>query len=512
MDRFVFYQRSSYLSIPDLLVKSHGMKGRKLLFAILLISLVASCTSRPTETALQEPTVIAEPSPTPESTTIPTFVPVQMQLPPLPENRTQYKLDLILNYYSHYGAVTEVITYTNRSSHSLEEIHFVVPPRNFEGSYDQSGLRGERMAGFREDGIHTLVSLTSPLLPGETTTFTFNFRLFFPLHPGIYGYTTQQTNISDWYPFIPPYDEEQGWLAYDRVVDQDNIIVGESIVNEFSDFDVTLTLTDRAELIEVAASSPASGSNGKYSYHLEGARGFSFSVSDSYFEYELVQDGLRIHSYVFMNNIETGKAVTQLGANAMKLYGKLLYPYPHEMVSIVVGDFLHNMEMDGMVMISYGIFDFYDGTPKTDLVLMTSHELMHMWFYGTIGSNHALEPWLDEAFATYAELLYFQEYHPEDVEWWWAIRIHEQNPQGFVDADIKLEGGYIPYRNAVYLRGVQFLNEVRLAVGEGEFFAALKDFAFSNTWRIATRQDFFDAIARHSQADLKPIVSKYFEN
>ena len=45
-----------------------------------------------------------------------------MQLPPLPENRTQYNLDLILNYYSHYGAVTEVITYTNRSSHNLEEI------------------------------------------------------------------------------------------------------------------------------------------------------------------------------------------------------------------------------------------------------------------------------------------------------------------------------------------------------------------------------------------------------
>jgi len=59
---------------------------------------------------------------------------------------------------------------------------------------------------------------------------------------------------------------------------------------------------------------------------------------------------------------------------------------------------------------------------------------------------------------------------------------------------------------------VQFLNEVRLAVGEAEFFAALKDYAYSNTWRIATRQDFFDIIARHSQVDLTAIVSKYFEN
>ena len=494
-----------------LLVKSQGMKLRKILLVILLLSVAAGCGGRQAETAAPEPTVeLIEPSPTFEPSPSPTFAPVQLEVPPLPGNRTHYKLDLILNYYTHYGAVTELITYTNRSSHSLDVIHFVVPPRNFEGSYAQSDLRGERVAGFTEEGIHTLVSLSSPLQPGETTTFTFSFRLYFPLQQGIYGYTNRQTNISDWYPFIPPYDEEQGWLAYDRVVDEDNIIVGESIVNEFSDFDVTLRLTDHAELIEVAASSPANGSDGSYSYHLEGARAFSFSVSDSYFEYEIVQDGVRIRSYVFMNNIETGKAAVEIGAKAMKLYARLLYPYPHEMISIVVGDFLHNMEMDGMIMISYGIFDFYDGTPRTDLVLMISHELMHMWFYGTIGNDHALEPWLDEAFATYAELLYYQEYHPSDVEWWWAIRISEQNPQGYVDSDIHLEGGYVPYRNAVYLRGVQFLNEVRLAVGDKEFFAALKDYAITNTWRIATRQDFIDAIARHSQADLREITARYF--
>jgi len=81
-----------------------------------------------------------------------------------------------------------------------------------------------------------------------------------------------------------------------------------------------------------------------------------------------------------------------------------------------------------------------------------------------------------------------------------------------VDSDIRLEGGYVPYRNAVYLRGVQFLNEVRLAVGEQEFFAALKDYAYTNTWRIATRKDFFDATSRHSSADLGSIISKYFKN
>jgi len=416
-----------------------------------------------------------------------------------------------LNYYTHYGAVTEVVTYTNRSSHSLEEIHFVVPPRNFENSYEQSDLRGDRVAGFREDGIHTLVSLSSPLLPGETTTFTFSFRLYFPLHQGIYGYTNRQTNISDWYPFIPPYDDQQGWLAYDRVVDQDNIIVGESIVNEFSDFDVTLTLTDRAELIEVAASSPANGSNGKYSYHLEGARGFSFSVSDSYFEYEVVQDGVRIRSYVFMNNIETGKAVAQIGANAMKLYAKLLYPYPHEMVSIVVGDFLHNMEMDGMVMISYAIFDFYNGSPQTDLVLMTSHELMHMWFYGTIGNNHALEPWLDEALSTYCERLFYENDSPLSMDWWLNGRIGTFSPNGFINKPVKDYVNYEPYRSAVYLNGESFFDDLRVQVGDEAFFAFLSDYADQFAYQRATADDFFAVLRQHTQADLTALTDQYFD-
>jgi hypothetical protein len=65
-----------------------------------------------------------------------------------------------------------------------------------------------------------------------------------------------------------------------------------------------------------------------------------------------------------MNEIENGIRVTDIAAKAMRLFGELLYPYPRELVSIVVGDFLHNMEMDGLIMISYGIFDFYDGIPK----------------------------------------------------------------------------------------------------------------------------------------------------
>jgi len=32
------------------------------------------------------------------------------------------------------------------------------------------------------------------------------------------------------------------------------------------------------------------------------------------------------------------------------------------------------------------------------------HEFMHSWYYGMLGTNESLYPWMDEGFATYGEL------------------------------------------------------------------------------------------------------------
>ncbi len=490
------------------------MKKSILLFMIAII--LAGC-GRPAQTpdpaaltataaALVTPT--PEPSPTPS----PTATPSGPVMPTPPQNRTHYKLDLILNYYTQLGNVTETITYTNRADKALEEILLIIPPRDYAGSYEQFSLTGERVAGFSEDGTKTYVQLSQPLQPGEMTHIGLNFRLYFPAHEGIFGATNRQTNIADWYPFVPPYDNQQGWLAYQRQVDNTNTIVGEYLVNELADFDVSLQLTDHADLIEVAASAPASGTDGKYSYHLELARAFSFSVSDSFFEHEIIQDGVRIHSYVFMNQQETGEAVLQIAAQAMKLFGELFAPYPREMISIVAADFLHNMEMDGMVLLSHKVFDFYDNTPRNNLTILVPHELSHQWFYSLIGNNQAMEPWLDESLATYCEVLYFERYHPDEVVWWWTNRVDEYGPNGYVNSTIYNPGIYTEYRNAVYLNGARFLQDLRVAIGEQAFYASLKDYAVSNFYQIATRADFFAAFSRHTQVDLEPVIQRYFSN
>jgi len=222
----------------------------------------------------------------------------------IPENRTHYELNLTLNYYTHYGIVEEIITYTNRSAQVFEELLLSIPPKNYPGSFTLRSLSdadGNSITNWREEGINLYVPLAQPLQPNQTTSLRLNFRLDFPTVEGTFGVSGRQTNLMNWYPYIPPYDETEGWITHPQQV-VNNMVVGEYVVNEVADFDVTLKLTDREELIEVAASAPAVETNGVRSYHLELARGFAFSISDSYFEHEIVQDGVRIHSYVFIGS------------------------------------------------------------------------------------------------------------------------------------------------------------------------------------------------------------------
>ena len=496
-------------------------KKKTFLVILILIGLLAGCAKKPIEppelpTPLVhsgelysfEPTLPTT-SPDPE---LNEDISSHDTLPEPPEHRSHYKLDLILDYYSKYGTVSETITYTNRTEKALDEILLILPPRDFEDAIKVQSLTGPKVTSHYDKGNQTWVKLDAPLQPLETTSITILFRLSFPLQAGIFGYTNRQLNVADWYPFIPPYDATSGWLAYERVTDADNIIVGEYLVHEIADFDVSLKLINQPELIEVAASAPGNKEGDTTYYKLPHARAFAFSVSDSYFEHEIVHNGVRIHSYLFMNHKDKGPELCEIARKALALFEELFYPYPREMISIVAGDFLHNMEMDGMFMLSHKVIDFYEKGERNNMTILTPHELSHQWFYSLIGNNSAKEPWLDESLATYTELLYFERYHPESVDWWWRNRVYEYDHSGYVNDDIHIAGGYEKYRAAIYLNGARFLNDLRHLVGDEAFFASLKDYAFANTWRIATRDDFFKAFRTHSNANLDGLLIQYFRD
>jgi aminopeptidase N len=146
-----------------------------------------------------------------------------------------------------------------------------------------------------------------------------------------------------------------------------------------------------------------------------------------------------------------------------------------------------------------------------NLVDIAVHETAHQWWFGSVGSDQALEPWLDEALATYSERLFYEKNYPA-VTAWQAFRVDAYAPAGWVDTDIYHGLDFRTYANAVYLRGAQFLQALRDRIGDETFFAFLKDYAAQMAGKRATAADFFRILRAHTGAEITDIVSAYFQN
>jgi aminopeptidase N len=126
--------------------------------------------------------------------------------------------------------------------------------------------------------------------------------------------------------------------------------------------------------------------------------------------------------------------------------------------------------------------------------MIAVHETAHQWWYASVADDQEADPWLDEAFATYSERLYYEHFYPDLVDWWWAYRVTFYQPAGKIDQPVESYPGFTPYRNAVYLRGAQFLEAVRIKLGDEDFFALIKDYAQANAGKIVSADDFLSRI------------------
>ena len=223
---------------------------------------------------------------------------------------------------------------------------------------------------------------------------------------------------------------------------------------------------------------------------------------------------MTITSYYYPEHAAAGERAAQTAAESLELYGRLFGPYPRQTLAVVEADFLDGMEYDGLFFLSNGFYNLYAGVPGDYLVALAAHETAHQWWYGLVGSDQAMQPWLDEALCTYSEKLFYENLYPDALRWWWDVRVLYYQPRGFVDDSIYNPHGeaqaYRAYRDAVYLNGAVFLDELRTLVGDEAFFAFLKEYTAQFGGRIASTQDFFTLLRSRSSADLTPLLQKYF--
>jgi hypothetical protein len=496
------------------------MKPAALPFCLLLLLLLAACDLLPPARPVVSPSPDSQAGgptnpasrPAEFSTATPGPPPATPTVTPVPPDFSQYSLEATLDYDRHHLTVVEQITYVNGSSEALPELLLLVPPNLYPNVFRLSQLAwadGQPIEQYSLQGQELRLPLTEALPPGKRAALALTYELNLPQQAEPFGFTERQANLSDWYAFIPPYRPGAGWVAHP------DAYLGESLVYETVDFQVALRLAQLASAaglpLTVAASAPAQPDGEWTRFRLPAARTFAWSVSDQYQVNTLNVDGVTLLGYSFPYHPAADQPALQAAADALRLYSELYGPYPYQSLSVVEGDFLNGMEFDGLFFLSHAFYDFFTGTPQNNLIIIAAHETAHQWWFAQVGNDQALEPWLDEALTTYSERLFYERYYPDQVDWYWEARITFHQPQGWVNSTIYEASGFHPYRDAVYLRGAQFLHELRTQMGDEAFLSFLRDYLARYTYQIASAADFFAVLKEHTAADISGLVAQYFK-
>ena len=440
------------------------------------------------------------PLPTLEFTATPLAFPTASN----PSARTQYTLYALLDYSGHEMAVDETIRYTNQTGVALGEMVMAVEP-NLRGGFSIENimLDGNPLT-YDLNGQRLSIPLPQALSPGAQITLSMRFRISIPAkikeHP--YGYDVDQVNLTDWYPFVVPYSN--GWLLHDPTS------LGEHLVYDASDFEVNIRTTKTG--VVIAASGLADPDpNGEWTrYRLMGARTFAFSASDQFLVYDATAGAAQIRSYYYPGYETEGAAILNAATRAIGLFEAKFGTYPYGSLSIVQADLNDGQEYDGLIFLATKFYNEYDGSARSNLVAIGVHEMAHQWWFGLVGNDQAMEPWLDEAMAVYSEAIFYKYIYPNSADWWWNFRVNWFGPSGYADTNIYEAPTFRAYVNAAYLNGANFLEALNYRMGDDDFYRFLQDYTSRYGRGRATAYDFFAVARQNTTEDISDLIAAYF--
>jgi hypothetical protein len=194
--------------------------------------------------------------------------------------------------------------------------------------------------------------------------------------------------------------------------------------------------------------------------------------------------GTRVTAGVLPGADGSAEELAETTAEAIEVLEGRFGPFPYPTLAVpLVGDGGGGEEYSSAFVL---------GDDDPGLVV---HEAAHMWFYGMVGNSQFRDPWLDEAFATFAETVGDGHTDADDLDRRGAVG---GSMASFDDQD--------EYEALVYGKGAAALAAAREAAGEQAFDEAVRCYVESQAWTIARPEDLARALA-----DLEPALDVLVE-
>ncbi len=439
------------------------------------------------------------------------------------ERQVRYGLNATLDWNTKQVGVEQTVFYRNDSPTVIREIVFYAEPRRLQGVMQfRSALddTGNEIEGVAFDGWRLSIPLTQRLFPGCTAEvkllFNLNIGRYSGTNPiGWLSYSERQVNLGHWFPTVGLYGYQTPGVWYTPRLH----FIGEQAIAALADYEASLTVQNAPANLTLAAPGTVTQNNpSQWQIVLNGGRELAMSLSDTFEKTTATVGDVTIELYYYprADLRETGlnpasRAILD-AKQSFELYTEQFGPYPHPRLVIVEGDFPDGMEFSGIVFVSEAWFRLWNGRVNDWLTIITVHEVAHQWWYVSVGTNQGQTPYLDEALATYSELIYYERFYPEFADWWWNFRVYTYLSEDKVDTSVYDYSSWRPYINAVYLRGCLMFQSLRDELGDDVFWAWLGEYARLYEGRIATSQDFWSVLSPSNYGRVATIRQQYLRD
>ncbi|MFW3170848.1 M1 family aminopeptidase [Geodermatophilus sp. CPCC 206100] len=444
--------------------------------------LLAACTSSPEERAAEAGTAAG--------------CPTAERAAPDPD-RPVVTLDFRLDDDRRTVTGTETLAFT--PDLPVEELWFrLIPnaPQSAGNALRVDAVRGEAVAGGRHvdadaepgtpGGLYR-VDLRAPVAAGETVSVELDFtlRLSTGRTPAGFDRLGARDDVTWWAGGFPllTWEPGHGWAQ-----DPFSEISGETTAATVADTTIRVSAPEELTVLMTGDQQQAQAAeSGRrvWESHEPVARDASVAVGE--FETAQVQAGdTTVTAGVLPGADTSADELAEDTATAIALLEERFGPFPYPTLTVpLVSDGRDGGGEEYPSSILLGSADF-------SLVV---HEVAHMWFYGMVGNSQFRDPWLDEAFATYAESVADDHGDDDDLDRGGPVA---GTMAEFADQD--------DYERRVYSKGAAALHAAREAAGSEVFDDAVRCYVETQAWTIARPEDLARALA-----DLEPAVDVLVE-
>jgi hypothetical protein len=363
------------------------------------------------------------------------------------------------------------------------------------------------------------VDLPLPLPPGGRTEVQMAFTTTVPLgSTGSYGIFQRDPVhdtwvLADWHPVLAVYDRGVGWNLAPATLAGDPTYAASAM------FDVRIEAPAGwavvASGVEVGASPTAPG-RVERQIIAGPAREFTVALDDDWTATVVRRGGVTITAWTEPDatNPDHARLAAESAADALDALGERLAPYPFRELDLV------DVPLDGALAVSWSGLIFLDsdamlgryaGYETHAFETVIAHEVAHLWWGASVGSDSNTHPFMNEGLATVSsiEALRWQQ-HPGATD---ALKRWVLDPAsrlvGRGDAIVDLPAGAAGDPSmrswATYAKAALGFLAIRAEIGEEAFWGGLDAISRDKQFGIMTPDDLraaFEAASGHSLGGL----------